>query len=82
MEPIVFLRVPAVLSRRGSSKSTLYADIQSGLFPKPVRIGVRAKAWPEAETEKINQARLAGKSDDEIRALVEAIHQARTGSAS
>ena len=33
------LRLPAVLKRRGKSRSSHYADIKAGLFVRPVKIG-------------------------------------------
>ena len=64
------LRLPAVLKERGRSRSAHYLDIQNGLFTKPVAIGLRAVGWPISEVAAINAARIAGKSDDEIRDLV------------
>ncbi len=64
------LRLPAVLSERGRSRSAHYLDIQQGLFTRPVAIGLRAVGWPSSEVAAINAARIAGKADDEIRALV------------
>jgi prophage regulatory protein len=54
----------------GKSKSTIYRDIQKGLFTRPVSIGGDRVAWPANEIQAINQARIAGKSDDEIKLLV------------
>lgn len=71
------LRLPAVLKRRGRSRSSHYADIKSGLYVKPVQIGSRAVGTPEDEVDALNAARIAGKSDDEIRALVLKLEAAR-----
>lgn len=71
------LRLPAVLRERGRSRSTHYLDIQQGLFTRPVSIGARAVGWPENEVAALNDARIAGKSDDEIRALVARLEAAR-----
>ena len=71
------LRLPAVLKDRGRSRSAHYLDIQNGLFTKPVPIGSRAVGWPDAELTALNAARIAGKSDDEIRALVVKLEAAR-----
>jgi len=43
------IRLPAVLARVGLKQSRLYELIQSGEFPAPVRLGVRAVAWRESE---------------------------------
>jgi prophage regulatory protein len=71
------LRLPAVLRERGRSRSTHYLDIQQGLFTRPVSIGARAVGWPEHEVATLNDARIAGKTDDEIRALVARLEAAR-----
>lgn len=67
---ITFIRLPAVIARTGTSRSTTYLRISQGLWPKPVRLGPRAVGWPEHEVGAINAARIAGKSDEEIRQLV------------
>ncbi len=71
------LRLPTVLRKRGRSRSAHYLDIQQGLFPCPVSIGARAVGWPEDEVDAINAARIAGKTDAEIRALVASLEAAR-----
>ena len=63
-------RIATVVEIRGKCRSSHYADIKAGLFPPPIKIGPRAAAHPENETEAVQAARIAGKSDDEIRALV------------
>lgn len=76
MPTLKFERLPAVLSRRSDGRSSLYRDIQQGLWPPPVRMG-RASAWPEHETQTILAARLAGASDEELRGLVRQILEQR-----
>jgi prophage regulatory protein len=71
------LRVAAVRSATGDSKSGHYAKINAGLFTRPVKIGARASGWPESEVAAIQAARIAGKSSDEIRALVRKLEAAR-----
>ena len=66
-----------VLSARARSRTAHYRDIQDGLFPKPILVGQRRTAWPESEVAAINAARIARKSDDEIRALVRALERKR-----
>ena len=75
------LRLPAVLKRRGRSRSSHYADIKAGLFVKPVLIGLRAIGTPDNEVDALNAARIAGKSDDEVRALVVKLEAARKNAA-
>lgn len=71
------LRLPSILRERGRSRSAHYMDIQQGLFTPPVPIGARAVGWPADELAALNAARIAGKSDDEIRALVAKLVAAR-----
>ncbi len=70
-------RLPTVLRKRGRSRSAHYLDIQEGLFTHPVSIGSRAVGWPDYEVAVLNAARIAGKSDEEIRALVVQLEAAR-----
>jgi len=39
------LRLPAVIRRVGLRKTAIYEKIRRAEFPKPVAIGVRARAW-------------------------------------
>lgn len=71
------LRLPTVLHERGRSRSSHYQDIQQGLFTKPVSIGLRAVGWPSIEVAAINEARIAGKSAQEIRLLVAYLEASR-----
>jgi prophage regulatory protein len=64
------LRLPAVKSESGLSRSTIYLRISQKLWTKPVSLGERAVGWPSDEVAAINAARIAGKTDGEIRALV------------
>jgi len=60
-----------------ASHASVYTAIHDGLFTVPVPIGQRAVGWPDTEVKAINAARIAGKSDDEIRELVAKLHNAR-----
>lgn len=42
------LRLNAVLDRTGLSRATLYRKIQSGAFPRQVRIAARCTGWRES----------------------------------
>jgi prophage regulatory protein len=75
------LRLPAVKSESGYSRSTIYLRISQGLWTKPVSLGVRARGWPAHEVAALNAARIAGKSDEEIRALVVKLESARKAAA-
>ena len=71
------LKMPVIEQATGKSKATIYRDIQKGLFMKPVNIGGERVAWPANEIQAINQARIAGKSDADIRLLVIELEAAR-----
>ncbi len=71
------LRLPAVKAESGLSRSTIYLRISQKLWTKPVSLGGRAVGWPSDEVTAINAARIAGKTDDEIRALVAKLEAAR-----
>ena len=71
------LRLPAVKTSTGLSRSTIYLRIAEGVFPKPVSLGGRAVGWPAHEITALNAARIAGKSDTEIRELVTKLETAR-----
>ena len=71
------LRIPAVKSESGLSRSTIYLRVSQGLWTKPVSLGARAVGWPSDEVEAINAARIAGNTDDEIRVLVTNLEAAR-----
>jgi prophage regulatory protein len=72
------LRLPQVKIQLGyRASASIYGAINNGLFPKPILIGARAVAWPDTEVDAINRARIAGKSKDEIKALVIRLHEQR-----
>lgn len=75
------LRLPAVISETGLSRSTIYLRISQGLWTKQINIGPRAVGWPATEVEELLAALIAGKSDDQIRALVVKLELARKAAA-
>ncbi len=77
---VEFIKASEVCRLRARGRSSTYADIQNGLLTNPVKIGGTGSssvAWPRHEIDMLNAARLAGKSDAEIRQIVEALHLAR-----
>jgi prophage regulatory protein len=73
------LRMQSVKAETGHrSHASIYTAIKAGLFTKPVPIGQRSVGWPDYEVFAINMARIAGKSDDQIRELVKSLHAKRT----
>ena len=45
------LRLPQVQSATGLSKSTIYARISEGTFPKQIPIGPRLVVWVESDIQ-------------------------------
>ena len=74
---IRMLRLSDVLAKTGLSRTGIYDDAAIGLFTKPVKIGARAAAWPAHEVDAVLRARVSGKSEEQLRALVKSLHAAR-----
>ena len=52
------LRLPAVKTSTGLSRSTIYLRIAEGTFPRPISLGGRAVGWLEAEIQEWLQQRI------------------------
>ncbi len=75
---MAILRLPAVKAETGQrSDTSIYNAIRAGLFTTPVRIGVRSVGRPQREVDSIIAARIAGKSDNDVRELVKRLHAER-----
>ncbi|MFT6208564.1 MAG: prophage regulatory protein [Colwellia sp.] len=72
------IRRPDKLSLKGRSKSSNYNDEQQGLCVPPISIGQRAVAYIKHEVEAIIQARIEGRSIEQIKALVQELIANRT----
>lgn len=50
------LRLPEVIHKTGISRSSIYEQIQQGVFPKQIQLGKRMVGWSEAEiNEHLNE---------------------------
>ena len=47
----VILRLPEVKTLVGLSRSTIYAAVAEGSFPKPISLGAGAVGWLQSEVE-------------------------------
>ncbi len=56
--PHTILRLPDVINRTGLARSTIYLYVSKGLFPKPVKLGVRAVGWLDTEVENWIETRV------------------------
>lgn len=68
------LRMKDIKSKFGLSKSCIYGLIGNGYFPRGFKIGARAVGWLEQEIERVLNARASGKTDEQIKALVNEIN--------
>jgi prophage regulatory protein len=72
------LRVPEICRRNGGwCPSTLYNRIRDGLWPKLIPLGPRQVGQPDSEVDELLAARIAGRSTEEIKALVKRLEAAR-----
>lgn len=51
VRPLQLLRLSAVLSRVGLSKSQIYRMIKAGDFPAPISIGANSVRWPSHDID-------------------------------
>ena len=58
--PERLLRLPAVLDRVGYKRSRFLDLVRQGVFPKPVKLGARAVAWPESQIDELVNRLAAG----------------------
>lgn len=56
------LRRPDVQDRTGLSRSTIYAMMATGTFPKPIPLGIRAVGWAESEIAAWLESRKANRT--------------------
>lgn len=75
---IKILKIPALTERTGRSKSAIYADVKEGLLPPLVKVGAQSSGIPEHELDAVLRARIAGKSEGDIKELVQRLIAART----
>ena len=71
-------RKSEVLSRTGLSKTTLYARINSGLFPPPISLGPRAVGFVQHEVDQVLAYMIAGKSESELKKFVARLVEKRS----
>jgi prophage regulatory protein len=57
------LRLPAVRTRTGLSRSTIYLRVSQGTFPRPVSLGGRAVGWVEDEIQSWLAERIAARRE-------------------
>ena len=76
-DALKILRIKQVKERTGLPNSTIYYHIENGTFIKPIKLGERISGWLESEVDAIMGARIAGKDEAEIKALVQSLQNQR-----
>lgn len=56
-----FMRLPEVIEISGYARSSIYALMARGEFPKPVKLGSKAVAWVEDEVLAWQTQRIAAR---------------------
>lgn len=54
------LRLKQVMEKTGLSRSTIYAYISDGFFPKQIILGIRSVGWIEDDIEQWLQEKING----------------------
>lgn len=54
-----FLRLEDVKARTGLSRSTIYLNMNNGLFPRHISLGLRCVGWLESEIDAWIDSRIA-----------------------
>jgi prophage regulatory protein len=67
--PLIW-RAAKVAAVSGISRPSVYVRMRSGLLPRQFSLGGTTVGWPADEIAAVLNARIAGSTDDEIRALV------------
>ena len=55
-----FLRLPAVLRLYPVSRSSWWAGVKTGRYPKPVKLGTRTTAWRVEDIRALIENKAAG----------------------
>ena len=76
---IQIVKQPSLLKQFSFSKSTLFSQIKQGLMPKPIPLGDRAVGYLQHELDAVLSARIAGKSNEKIKELVNSLVTKRKG---
>jgi prophage regulatory protein len=56
------MRLPSVQAHTGLSKSEIYRRIKDETFPKPLKLGARAVAWPSVAIDTWVKSLIQGAS--------------------
>ncbi|MGJ3264309.1 MAG: helix-turn-helix transcriptional regulator [Salinarimonas sp.] len=68
------MRIAEVLAETGYRRSTLYDHMDKGLFPRPIRLGPKARGWVAEEVQAWRAARLAERDVEPTRSARPSSH--------
>ena len=63
-----FIKLPEVMNKTGLGRSTIYASMKAGDFPKSIQLNKKNSVWLESEindwmTDKINKRNQKGEQE-------------------
>ena len=70
MSKILYNTIGEVLRLKAIGRSTLYVEIQRGVFPKPVKLGARTVGWAQYEVDQMMLLYLRAPGEHECREFV------------
>lgn len=73
-----FLPMKEICRAMGRSYSSIDNDVIAKRLPPPIKLGGKLKSWPKHEVDVLIAARMAGKSNEEIKELVISLITARS----
>jgi len=73
-----FISIDEVLEKTTFGRSSLYAKVSKGLFPKPVKVGSRKIAWPQYEVDQMMDFYLSTTNEEDTKSFVTKIEKIRT----
>lgn len=68
--PRRLLKLDAVRDLTALRTTSVYRAVKLGTLPPPIKLTSRSSAWVEDEIAACNEARIAGKSDEDLKRLV------------
>ena len=61
-----FIRLPEVEKMVGFKRSSIYAMVSDGSFPKPLNIGPRAVAWRLSEVRRWMRGKISSRESHKL----------------
>jgi prophage regulatory protein len=57
-------KITEVIKRVGIKRSSLYALINEGKFPAPIKLGARSSGWISSEVDEFIESRIAARGGE------------------